>query len=150
VLLRRVNRLLDLRPELAGHWGKALLDTGILIRSIHQGDHEEVLKRCLINDPLVRAQEAAQDAAKRFDRVPDGLPALRPVQRPLQLRRKFNPHAQALIDAPLVAAEMAAGLRDEPSTDQKLALLNLRFVDPLYFDSVLPAALTHYLQCTNQ
>jgi hypothetical protein len=41
----------------------------------------------------------------------------------------------------LVAAEIANGLRHPPNTPLVLALINLWLVDPVYFDSALPAAI---------
>jgi hypothetical protein len=58
----------------------------------------------------------------------------------------FNPYLQPAIDAPLVSAEIAASLRPPPDTGSTLALINLRLVDPLYFDSALPSTLAFVLQ----
>ena len=60
-----------------------------------------------------------------------GLLGLRPQSRPVTLPH-FNKFVQALVDAPLVAAEMAVGLQPPSDTGQRLALINLRFVDPIY------------------
>jgi hypothetical protein len=62
-----------------------------------------------------------------------------PLVRPKALT--FSPDVQSLIDAPLVAGEIAVGLRHASNTALVLALINLRLVDPVYFDSALPAAI---------
>ena len=142
-LVRRIGDILALRPELAGHFCNALVDSGLFYRVIRIPEHQERLAPVLDPDPIGRLTEAAQEAARRCDRVPPGVGGLVPHRRPAALP-EFNTHVQKMIDAPVVAAEMAAGLRAQPKADEKLALINLRFVDPLYFDAALPAALNVY------
>jgi hypothetical protein len=84
-------------------------------------------------------------AARRFDRLPTGIGRIVPRHEPDELTG-FNPYAQAVIDAPLAAAEFAAERRPAASTGELLALINLRLVDPLYFDAALPAAIEFALQ----
>jgi hypothetical protein len=108
------------------------------------GECQELLGKILISAPDKRLAEYAQEAARRFDRLPDGVRGQEPHARPSGLI--FNPYLQPVIDAPLVTAEIAAGLRAAPDTALMLALINLRLVDPLYFDSALPAALAFVLQ----
>ena len=142
-IVRKVRDVVALRRELAGHFCRALVDTGIFDRVIGVPEHQEQLAHMLVADPNGRLAEAAQEAARRCDRVPPGAGGLVPQRRPAALP-EFNSHVQKMIDAPVVAAEMASGLREQPTAAEKLALVNLRFVDPLYFDSALPAALNIY------
>lgn len=141
-VIKRVGELLVLRPELAGHFGKALLDCRLLSRILDSADHcEEALGRLMIPNPAARLREVVQEAARRFDRLPQGVRGFDPPDRPAGLSG-FSRYVQTMIDAPVVAAEIAAGLRAAPDVDDRLALINLRFVDPLYFDAALPAALS--------
>ena len=48
---------------------------------------------------------------------------------------------QAVIDAPLVAAEVALGRRAPLDTQQVLNMINLWLVDPVYFETALPLAI---------
>ena len=141
-VVKRVGELVVLRPELAGHLGKALLDCGLLDRILDSAAHcRDVLGGLMIPNPAVHLQEVVQEAARRFDRLPQGVRGFEPPDRPPGLSG-FNRYVQTMVDAPLVAAEMAAGRRVAPDVDDTLALINLRFVDPLYFDAALPAALS--------
>jgi hypothetical protein len=139
-LVRRINAILTLRPELAGHFGAALLNTGLFASCMHLENRDELFGRILINAPDRRLAELAQDAARRFDRLPTGVTGQEPRLRPPGL--VFDRAVQTVIDAPLLAAEIAAGKRPAPDTAMVLSLINLRLVDPSYFDSALPAALT--------
>jgi len=143
-LARRIGEILLRRLELAGHLCGALSDSALLPRIIDMPDHREVLEPFLLPDPEARLVEVAQEAVKRFDRLPHGVSGLEPVSRPAALP-SFNPFLQSLIDAPICAAEMAAGLRPAPNVKEKLVLINLPFVDPVYFDDALPAALVLFL-----
>ena len=144
-LVKRIRQILTMMPELAGHFGGALTKAGLFDRIIHRPELLEMLKPLLLSNPGYRLTESAQDAARRFDRLPAGVRGLQPLHRPEGTH--FNPYAQSVIDAPLVVAEMAAGQRAEPSVAEKLILINLRLVDPIYFDAALPAAL-HLLYTT--
>ena len=138
-LVKRINQILTIMPELAGHFGRALVEAELFDRMIRSHDLQAMLKPLLLSNPGDRLTESEQDAARRFDRLPSGVRGLEPL-RPTE-RRHFNRYAQSVIDAPLVAAEMAAGKRAEPSIEEKLVLINLRLVDPIYFDAALPLAL---------
>ena len=83
--------------------------------------------------------EAAQEAVKRFVRLPQGVSGLQSVKRPEGFP-VFNSYAQTMIDAPLLVAEIATQRQPEPDVEEKLVLINLRLIDPLYFDAALPAA----------
>jgi hypothetical protein len=51
-----------------------------------------------------------------------------------------------VIDAPLAAAEFAAETRSVATVRDLLTLINLRLVDPGYFDAALPAAVSLELE----
>ena len=144
VLVKRIGHLLSLRPELSGHCGKGLIEAGLFDRIGKSPDHLTALVPLLLPDPVERLTEVAQEAARRFDWLPQGVGGLEPLVRPAVLP-SFGSHVQPVIDAPLVAAEMAAGHRPAPDAAEKLKLINLRLVDPIYFDAALPAALNLYL-----
>lgn len=140
VLLRRIGQVLILLPELAAHFGSALVNIGIFNRFLLSQTSSELLQPFIISNPVDRLEELAQHAVKRFVHLPAGIQGLELENRPL--RMQFNRYAQVVVDAPLVAVQMAAGLRPQPNLEEKLALINLRAVDPLYFDKALPIALT--------
>ena len=142
-LVRRIGEILAVRPELAGHFCKSLVDAGLFERVIGIREHQERLAVLFMADPAARLIENAQDAARRFDRLPQGIRELVPRKR-LGVLPEFNSYVQRMIDAPVVAAEMAASMRAQPKAEEKLALISLRLVDPLYFDAALPAALELY------
>ena len=147
-LVKRVGKILTLQPELAVHFGKALVDTGLFSRLIIFPEYQEMLKQLFVSSPLEHLTAIAQEAVKRFDRLPDGVHGLEPLHRPADLS-SFDSYVQQMIDAPFVVAEMAAGCRPAPRAVDKLALISLRLVDPIYFDTALPAALALYLRKSN-
>ncbi len=138
-LVKRIGQISTIMPELSGHFVWALMEADLFYRFILSPELQEMLKPLLLPNPGDRLTESAQDAVRRFDRLPSGVQGLEALHRPAKLC--FNPYAQSVIDAPLVAAEMAAGRRAAPSVPEKLILINLRLVDPIYFDTALPAAL---------
>ncbi len=69
-LARRIGDILTLRSELAGHLCRALVDSALFNKIMCKRDFQENLKRCLIPAPADSLAEAAQEAAKRFDRLP--------------------------------------------------------------------------------
>jgi hypothetical protein len=136
-LARRINNILKLRPELAGHFMEAFMRTSMFAPLMHVENCNELLGRLLVADSG-RLARYAQEAAHRFYWLPAGLRGQEPRWRPAGL--DFNAYLQPVIDAPLVTAEIAAGRR-VPDTSLILSLINLRLVDPAYFDDALPAAL---------
>ena len=146
-LAKRVGIISRLHPDLSGHFCGALVDAGLLPRMVGKPDTRERLSGLFLPSPEEFLVEAAQEAAKRFDRLPQGVGGLQPMERPKGLL--FNPYAQAMIDAPLVVAEMATERRSAPNVEEKLALINLRLLDTLYFDSALPAALALCISSDN-
>ncbi len=141
----RLARILVHRPEWSTHVGHALADAGLIGHVAADPSLAEVLGRVIVREPMDFLFSQAQVAARRFDRLPNGVGRLAPRNRPDRLSG-FHHYRQSLIDAPLVAAEMAAGVRPSPDVDERLMLINLRLVDPGYFDAALPAALHHYME----
>lgn len=148
-LARRIGNILLLRPDLVGHFCMALMETGLFERLVGSAEGRERLKGLLLASPSDHLAEVAQEAARRFDRLPQGVGGLLPVERPEGVP-VVNAYAQAMIDAPLVVAEMAVGRRPAPDQREKLVLINLRLIDPLYFDAALPAALALCQSKVNQ
>ena len=140
-VVKRVSDILTIMPELAGHFGWAMCDAGLIGRALAHADQHEMLKPVLQPDPGARLSDAMTAAGQRFDRLPSGVRKLQPRDPPPDSQR-FHKFRQALIDGPLVAAEMAAEQRSGPDVSEKLALINLRLVDPEYFDAALPCALS--------
>ena len=139
-LLRRIGKVLILMPEITAHFGRALVEAGIFHRALQSSSLVELVKPFMLPNPMEQLVELAQVAARRFDHLPAGVQGLELENRPPNL--EFNRYAQAVVDAPLAAAEMAAGRRPAPDLEEKLMLINLRAVDPLYFNEALPVALS--------
>lgn len=139
-VLKLVNDILSIMPELAGHFGCAMFDTGLFDRALRHPEQWAMLTPMLQSDPGQKLSNAIDAAARRFDRLPSGVPMLQPLGPPPESQR-FHKYLQALINGPIVAAEMAAGLCEAPDVRKKLTLINLRLVDPEYFDTALPSAL---------
>ncbi|MBP2238682.1 hypothetical protein J2Z31_005223 [Sinorhizobium kostiense] len=140
-LARRVEDILSLHAELAGHLGAALSQAE-LFPQMPVG----LLQKVAVPPSKDRLVALTHEAARRHDWLPSGIKGLTPISRPSGMP-SFNAHVQKLVEAPLVAAEMAAGLRgvsNDPRT--MLTLINLRLVDPHYFDAALPVALALLLQ----
>lgn len=145
----RLTRILAHRPEWSTHVGHGLADTGLVGRVAADPSLAEVLGRVIVPSPMDFLFSQAQVAARRFDRLPNGVGGLAPWNRPERLSG-FHHYCQSLIDGPLVAAEMAAGVRPPPDVDERLMLINLRLVDPDYFDAALPAAVHHYMEASSR
>jgi hypothetical protein len=137
-VMRRTSDILAWRPELGAHFGKALTEVELIGRVLAEEGLQTLRDGVIVPDPAQRLAELAQEAARRFDRLPLGLRPLAPSRRREGLQ--FQPDRQAVIDAPIVAAEMSAGLRPAPIQSEVLSLIHLRLVDPVYFDEALPAA----------
>lgn len=134
-LAKSIGEIVRLRPDLAGHFALALSASGLPPFCI-QGEQPVPLKG---QDPDAALREAANASVCRSDRLPSGVQGLEPLIRPFVLN--FNPYAQPVIDAPLVAAEVVLGQRDRLGPIDLLKLINLRLVDPVYFDAALPLAI---------
>jgi hypothetical protein len=140
-IAKRIEGVLLLHPELAAHFGIALMEAGLFFQA-----PAELLQKVVVVDTPERLIELAHEAARRLDWVPSGVEGLVSRHRP-QGMPMFNADIQKVIDAPLVAAEIAAGLRtDQGSLATALRLIVLRMADPHYFDSALPVALAILLK----
>jgi len=140
-LAKRIEHILLQNPALAGHFGAALSKTGLLADI-----PENFLSKIAVPPNENKLTELAQEAARRHDLLPDGIKKITALYRPGNLP-VFNSYVQKLIDTPLVTAEIATGLRKDlnnPAT--LLTLINLRIVDPHYFDAALPVAIALALQ----
>lgn len=131
--------IVSVRPELKAHLGQAFMQLDLQPLAI------DSMKNPL---PLYATWEqiegAAQEAARRFETLPQGTEGLIPTH--LNAPRVTNDANAALMQAPLVAAEVAAGLRDPLSLEDTLRLIALRAADPIWFDSALPSALSKAVQ----
>lgn len=135
-IAKRTEAVLLLHPELAAHFGIALMEAELFAQA-----PAELLQKVAVIDTPERLIELAHEAARRLDWVPSGVEGLVARHRPHGMPM-FNSHIQKVIDAPLVAAEIAAGLRtDQGNLGTALRLIVLRMADPHYFDSALPVAL---------
>lgn len=135
-LARRIAAILVLHAELAGHFGAALIQAGLWSEM-----PQDLLAKVRIPPSFRRLADLAQEMARRFDWLPSGVEGITPrMPRPAGLSG-FTRYAQAVVDAPLVTAEIATGLRSA-SPKEALMLLNLRLLDPLYFDQALPLAIS--------
>jgi hypothetical protein len=138
-LVGRLSEIATLRPDLAGHVGAATVQAGFfgLLR-------DERLSGLLVRNSKERLQTLAQEAARRFDRLPNGVRGVPPRRCPSDLA--FNAYAQPIVEAPLTVAEVATEMRPPPDKDTLLSLLALRMADPDYFDAAVPAAITLCLE----
>jgi hypothetical protein len=136
-MLNRAGRLLVLRPELQGHLGVGLARSGLsgIVPAPHLPGGMMPLA---VPRPAERLDRLKQEAARRDPPVPEGTAGLR---SPRSGRAGGMPdHLRGLLDAPFVAAEIAAQSGPaEPAT--LLQLIALRLADPLWFDAALPAAI---------
>jgi len=87
-----------------------------------------------------RLAAIAQDAVRRFSHLPDGVLGLAPER--LLVTLPFGDDVRTLLQAPLVAAEVATGARPALTAQQHLQLIALRAADPIWFNAAMPAALT--------
>lgn len=136
-LARRIADVLAIHPELEGHVCAALFQADLAGVAFSLRQNGAI---AFVPNPLEQVKELAQVAARRFDRLPTGIGQVEPPQRPDGLAG-FNGYLQALIDAPLTAAEFATGQRPPARARELIALINLRLVDQLYFDAALPVAI---------
>ncbi|WP_432679606.1 STY4851/ECs_5259 family protein [Nioella aestuarii] len=140
-LTRRVKEIAWLHPELSGHLAMALIQTD-RIRLIADMELAARLGPSIRRNARVRLVEVAHEAVRRLDWLPSGLVNIRTLAQIEGLR--FNQHAQKLIDAPIVVAEASLGLRQPLKTREILSLINLRLIDPVYFDTALPLAIAYF------
>lgn len=133
--------IVTLRPELSVHLGQALAAVGLppLAR-----DSAGAPLPLAVPDPPARLEELAQEAARRFDALPQGVAHIAAVR--LHIAPQLTEAIRPLIDTPCLAAEIAAGLLPHPDTETVLTLIALRAADPVWFDEALPAALSLALE----
>lgn len=133
-LQRVAGEILTLRPELAAHLGQALAAAGEAPLALDGAGAPVPLAVA-----PTRLRRLAQEAARRFDRLPDGVG--RVEARALRPDFGLPDHMAPLLHAPFVVAEIAAGLRGGLTSGDNLQLIALRAADPAWFDAALPAAL---------
>lgn len=135
------GELVALRPELKAHLGQALVTSGLPAIALNASGDPSPLS---VPSAEAQLRVLAQDAGRRFDCIPEGTRHIRAehIARDWYMADDLQP----LLDAPLVAAEVAAGLRAQPSLQDTLQLMALRAADPAWFDAALPAALTLALE----
>jgi hypothetical protein len=142
-LAERAGAILALRPELRGHLGAAFASTDIMPVALSDYLPGGAL-------PLAMPNAAnclwglMQQAARRDTMPPEGTAGL-PAAR-LSQAANLPAHLRALLDAPLVAAEIATGLIPHPEMTTLIRLIALRQADPIWFDAALPAAVQLYLE----
>lgn len=134
-LARAAGEIALLRPELTAHLGQALLSAGLAPMAVSAEGSPMPLAA-----PPGRLETLAQEAARRYESLPQGADGLRASR--LKVPKATNDANATLMHAPLVAAEVAAGLRPTLSPDEMLRLIALRAADITWFDAALPAALT--------
>lgn len=136
-MLSRAARLLVLRPELQGHLGAGLARSGLsgIVPAPHLPGGMMPLA---VARPAERLDRLKQEVARRDPPLPEGTAGLR---SPRNGRARGMPdHLRGLLDAPFVAAEIAAQCAPADLTTL-LQLIALRTADPLWFDAALPAAI---------
>jgi hypothetical protein len=133
---RRAHDILALRPELCEHLAIAFETTGM---PPFVFDVEENVSPLRSGVPAETFDGLAAELARRSPEVPQGASGL-PEARASRAAR-FSPNLRPYLDAPLVAAEIALGLRQKADMPLALRLIALRIADPLWFDSALPAAM---------
>ena len=142
-LAQRAGAILALRPELRGHLGAAFASTGIVPVAL-----SDYLPGGALPLAMPNAQnclwDLMQEAARRDTMPPEGTAGL-PAAR-LSRATTLPEHLRALLDAPLVAAEIATGLIPHTDMSTLIRLIALRQADPIWFDAALPAAVQLYLE----
>lgn len=99
-----------------------------------------------VPNPKARLDFLAQEVARRTDVLPQGVGHVAADR--LRIGVGLPDALRPLLDAPAVAAEVAAGLRPALPAGAVLRLMSLRSADPDWFDAALPAALTLALEET--
>ena len=138
-LTARAADILRLRPALEGHVALALLrldpaalgDLASKLGGLSPGlqKPEDILLKVARQVVSRNATSAPQLHILAAHRRPSGFEA-------------FHPDLQGLVDAPIVVAEIAFGLRASPPTRQKLELMQAVQADPAGYEAALPAAIS--------
>ncbi|OWJ76648.1 STY4851/ECs_5259 family protein [Haematobacter genomosp. 1] len=140
-LARTIGEIIALRPELSAHLGQALARAGERPLAVTSTGAIVPLARPSAGRTLAAA---AQEALRRALSLPDGVAGVAAVELSVSLpvSEDFRP----LLHAPLVAAEVATGLRPKSDAREHLQLIALRAADPIWFDIALPAAVSLALE----
>ncbi len=138
---RKCGRIIALRPELAAHLGHALVANSVAPIGLDANGRAVPLA---VPKPRAHLEQLAAEAAKRFDGLPRGARGVEACS--ITVGGALSDELRPLLDAPVVAAEAAAGLRLPLSPSDTVILLALRYADPTWFDAALPAALTLALE----
>jgi hypothetical protein len=138
----RLRQIIDKRPENSGQIMFAASRAGLGDALFAQYAPPQGLA-----NPSKKLFSSAQEAIKKHEGA----------RQPFDLRSKFAPvlfnsfnePVRGLIDAPLVAAEYALGLRSQPpDTETAIALLHYRLQDLDYFETAMPAAIAYLYEKT--
>ena len=137
-LQRRTQDILALRPELSAHVAIALLTNGLAtpadlpkwLGAMPPGLSNSAA--ALLTHANRVAQRHGAQAIPLHDlrarEVPDGM-------------EQFHPDLRGLIEAPIFTAEIAFGLRPQPTSRQMIELLQAIHTDPGAFETALPPAM---------
>lgn len=138
-MAKAASEIVTLRPELAAHIGHGFQAAGLRPQAV---DARGAVTHLLPPEDVAQLvlSVAAQDAGRRFEELPDGAARLRAAS--LSAPAGCNEANAPLFHAPLVAAEVAAGLRPSLEAHDIFRLIALREADAVWFDQALPAALT--------
>lgn len=141
---RRAGTLLALRPELKGHLAAAFLGSGLipLARGAHLDSGVAPLQ---VPNATAALRKLAQEVARRAPDLPDGSADFRAPRR--SLAPGLPDQLRPLLDAPLVAAEIAAG-KAPAARATLIRVIALRHADPHWFDAALPAAVQLHIEDT--
>ncbi len=134
-LARRIGIILSQRPDLAGHFSQAMNKLGIPPFYESAGVFKPLPKFANVGALENCAGEMARQA-ETLGKLPIG-----PVAITARIGQKFSPDLRSIIDAPIVCAEVALGLRPKLTPVEVLQILALRLKDSPYFDNALPLAL---------
>lgn len=129
-----LKRILALRPELAGHVGCAIIQAGAF-RML------PLLPQVLTPNPEEALCQAAERAIGRVGAEMQPFRGLWARRAPNRFA-SYDRSLRSLTDGPLIAAELALGLRDDWSDARvSLALMYFQHAEPYLFETGLPAAI---------
>lgn len=136
----RVLDIVSQRPDLTTHLALALLDHDIC-GSAQLAEWLGPLPAAF-NNPELSMIRIAEDAIRRNGHTPVSLHGIFAPITP-ERYNQLDPSMRPLVDAPLMIACIAHGLRARPKPSEKLALLKARHMDPSFFDEAIPAAMAY-------
>jgi len=144
-LASRTAEILRLRPSLLGQVVLGLLQVvpgAVPMVAELLGGWPAALQK-----PEKALLDCADEVVRRNATTAPSLHDLAARIRPVGFDR-FDPELRGLIDAPLFVAEVAFGLRPQPSTRQKVELLQAILTDTGSFETMLPAAVAWHANRT--